>query len=395
MTMTGYSFGWRACVTATLAFALCGGPANAAVVCQKGNKVKLRATACKPAETQVATVGGDDPTGIWEFASGTLFDDSGQDTRFLVFNGDGSGRLNLSGGDGGVITCGTFTYARAANQTLTLDLESIGYLGTRVLQFELAGTTGLSLTNAAGRSGAFEQASAIDPSADCEALTQTGLLTGLPEPEFFTGLAFDGTSLFYEEEGSSLVYPIDPATGTPGTPLTIENTQFTHVHASQGSDFWTHCGCGGSPEAGRIGPAGGALVDEVKTDTELNDEVGVRSIAFDPAAGVLWIHGRNDSNEGRLLKVDPSGEPDVLLAAFDLDADLSGLAFDGTVLWGLNRDGQSVVRIDPTTGQATGNFTIPNKSARWTGIAVVGSELVLLGATGTEGALLKVAIPVP
>ena len=110
---------------------------------------------------------------------------------------------------------------------------------------------------------------------------------------------------------------------------------------------------------------------------------------------MLWIHGRNDSNEGRLLKVDPSGEPDVLLAAFDLDAELSGLAFDGTLLWGLNRDGQSVVRIDPATGQATGNFTIPNKSARWTGIAVVGSELVLLGATGTEGALLKVSIPGP
>jgi hypothetical protein len=51
------------------------------------------------------------------------------------------------------------------------------------------------------------------------------------------------------------------------------------------------------------------------------------------------------------------------------------------------------VRIDPATGAATGNFKIPNAVADWRGVAVVGDELVLLGDTGLEGALLKVAIP--
>lgn len=127
----------------------------------------------------------------------------------------------------------------------------------------------------------------------------------------------------------------------------------------------------------------------------LADEIGVRAIAFDGAAGVLWLHGTSDSGQGRLLKVDPSGEPDVLVAAFDLDAFLTGLAFDGTNLWGVNFSGQSIVRIDPATGQATGNFAIPDRSAQWRGIASVGGGLVLLGDTGTEGRLLQLAMPAP
>jgi hypothetical protein len=51
------------------------------------------------------------------------------------------------------------------------------------------------------------------------------------------------------------------------------------------------------------------------------------------------------------------------------------------------------VRIDPATGQATGNFLIPNRAASWRGIGVVGAALALVGDTGTEGRILKVTRP--
>jgi hypothetical protein len=211
------------CVAATglAVLALAAQGAGAAVVCQKGKRIKLRAEACKASETQIGSIGGGDPTGIWEFQSGTLFDVTGQDPRFLVLNGDGSGRLHLSGGDGGVITCGSFSYARGANAALTMDLESIGYLGTRVYPFALDGTAGLDLTDAGGRAASFTRATAVDPAADCGTLVQTGLFTGLPLPEFFSGLAFDGTSLWYEEQNTRQVFPVDPTTGLVGTPIRI------------------------------------------------------------------------------------------------------------------------------------------------------------------------------
>lgn len=377
---------------ALAALALCAGAAQAAVVCQKGTKLTLRPDACKSNETQVGSLAGGDPSGIWAFDSGTIFDASGLDPLFLVLDADGTGRLNASGGDGGVITCASLAYSVGVNSTLVLELPSFSELSaTRVHPYTLGAST-LELRDAAGRSGSFTRADAVDPTAECGTLTQTALFTGLPDPEFFSGLAYDGASLHYEEENTGNVFPVDPATGTAGTPILLDSTQFTHVHAVQDGDFWTHCGCGGSQEAGRV-TALDALVDEVQTDTELGDEIGVRGIAYDPTGGVLWLHGSNDAGQGRLLAVDASGEPDLLVTAFDLDAFLTGLAFDGTNLWGLNFSGQSVVRIDPATGMATGNFRIPNSSATWTGVAVVGSELALLGGTGSEGMILKVTRP--
>jgi hypothetical protein len=374
------------------ALALCSPAAQAAVVCQKASKLTLRADACKANESQVGSLAGGDPSGIWAFDSGTLFAGSGLEPLFLVLDQDGTGRLNAGGGDGGVITCASLAYSVGVNSTLVMELPSFGeFSATRVHPYTLAAST-LELRDASGRSGSFTRADAVDPAAECGTLSQTALFTGLPEPEDFSGLAFDGVSLHYEEENTGNVFPVDPATGVAGTPILLDSSQFTHVHAVQDGDFWTHCGCGGSPEAGRV-TAADVLVDEVQTDTELGDEISVRGIAFDPAGGVLWLHGTNDAGQGRLLKVDASGEPDLLVTAFDLDAFFSGLAFDGTSLWGLNAPGQSLVRIDPATGVATGNFRIPNTSADWTGVAAVDSELVLLGSSGSEGVILKVSRP--
>jgi hypothetical protein len=97
----------------------------------------------------------------------------------------------------------------------------------------------------------------------------------------------------------------------------------------------------------------------VQTGPELGDQIGVRAIAFDAASAFLWLHGTSVSGQGRLLSVDPSGEPDVLLAGFDLDAFLTGLAFDGTSLWAVNFGGQSIVRIDPVLGPGDGQLRDP------------------------------------
>jgi hypothetical protein len=367
--------------------------AGAAVICQKAARVKLRADACKAGWTQLAVVGGaSDPSGIWQFTGGTLFDATRLEPLYLVLEPNGAGRFNLSGGDGGVLTCGSFNYARGETPTLTMDLESIGYIGTRVIRYSLDGAGSLELVGPDGRSAELARADAVAPDADCATLTEVTLFTGLPVPEFWSGLAFDGLELWYEVQNVGEIVPVDPATGLTGTPREFGFGQFDHPHASFGPDLWTHCACGGTQEAGRVTTAN-TLADEVRTVEELGEELSIRAIAYDPDADFLWLHGTNDEGRGRLMKVDPSGEPDVLVQAFDVDAFLSGLAFDGASLWGLNWSGQSLARIDPATGRTTGNYKIPNSFARWHGIAVVGTELLLLGDTGLEGAILKLALP--
>jgi hypothetical protein len=369
--------------------------AGAAVICQKAARVKLRADACKAGWTQLAVVGGaSDPSGIWQFTGGTLFDATRLEPRFLVLEPNGAGRLNLSGSDGGVLTCGSFSYSRGETPTLTMDLESIGYLGTRVMRYSLDGADALELVGADGRAAELARADAVAPDAECGSLTEVALFTGLPMPEFWSGLVFDGLELWYELENVSEIISVDPATGLTGTQREFGSGQFNHPHASFGPDIWTHCACGGSQEAGRVTFAN-TLADEVRTGEELAEEMSVRAIAYDPAADFLWLHGRNRESQGRLMKVDPGGEPDVLVQAFDIDADFSGLAFDGVSLWGLNRSGQSLARIDPATGQTTGNYKIPNAFAHWRGVAVVGAELLVLGDTGLEGAILKLGLPTP
>jgi hypothetical protein len=367
--------------------------ADAAVICQKGSRVKFRADACKPGWTQLAAVGGGagDPSGSWEFSSGTLFDSFGLVPRFLVLAPDGSGRVNFAGGEGGVLTCLSLNYARSETPTLTVEIESAFGSSTRVLRYALDGDH-LDLFGPERRSAGLTRADAVPADVDCASLTEVTLFSDLPIPDSNSGLAYDGTQLWYQLDNVGKIVAVDPGTGAAGEPEDFGARQFEHIHAASGADFWAHCNCGSNEEAGLV-TRDEVVADTVNTLDELADEISLNAIAFDAASGTLWLHGRADDGGGRLLKIDPSGEPDVLLAAFDLDADLTGLAFDGASLWAVDRSGQSLVRIDPATGVATGTFEIPNHFAFWQGVAVVGTELAVLGSTGLEGAILKVALP--
>jgi hypothetical protein len=385
-------FRWLASASAAagLALAMLGQAAGAAVVCQKGAKVKLRADECRPRETRLATLGAAaDPTGVWEFTGGTLFDSTGLDGEFLVLEADGTGRANLSGGDGAVLTCAPLRYSLGTGRTLVLD-DMNSVLGTRVYRSELEGD-GLELVDALGRTARFARASAVDPDRDCRTLVSSALVKGLPQPNQPSGLVYDGSELWYGEDDTERIVPVDPATGSAGPSVPLDGGW--HVHAALGNgDFWGHCACGGSEEAGRVTRAG-QQVDLVETGRELGEELSVEAVAVDPATGVLWLYGWNDANQGRLFRVDASGEPDVLLEAFDLDAYVTGMTFGGGSLWLMNAEAQTVMRVDPATGQVTGTFLIPDRSAYWRGVAAVGGRLFFLGDTGAEGALLAVEMP--
>ena len=377
-------FGWALAAALALA-ALAPASAGASVVCQKGKLVKLRPEACKVRETQAADFGRD-PSGIWQYtgsegrggSSGTPFLDTGLTPRFLTLETDGRGRVNLENESSGALLCAEFPWARGASPAITLDLTRVQFQSTRVLRTALPSDDELRLTDNLGVTLVFSRASAVPADAQCGTLVEQQRFTGLPRPSSISGLAYDGTSLWYSDDTGSTAYPVDPATGAVGTPVDV----FGYVHAAQAGDFWTHCWCGSNDEAKRVSP-GGSTVDTV-TATELGESIGIRALAFDAAAGALWISGRsNDSfNEGRLARAITDGEPDFLQMSGPFDTRLAALAFDGTVLWGLTEDSpRTVVRIHPLNGNAEASFTVPDATVEWYGIASVGGQLFLLGSS--------------
>ena len=222
-------------------------------------------------------------------------------------------------------------------------------------------------------------------------------LHGRAAAELLDGLAYDGVSLWYEEENTGKAYPVDPATGTVGTPVDIGFfSQYSHVHAMQASDFWTHCGCGNNEKAVRRS-AGGSDVDTVDTDVDLGEKLNIRALAFDPAGGVLWIAGnRFDTYEGRLLQVATDVEPDLVVSSAAFATELRALTFDGSNLWGLTWDTPpGLLRIDPATARATATYSVPEASIEWRGVAAVAGQLFLVGSTASGEGVLVSYTPAP
>jgi hypothetical protein len=370
--------------------------AEAVVACRKGNQVKLRGEVCKARETQVIDFGGD-PSGIWEYAgsegrggsSGTPFLDTGLTPRFLTLDPDGQARVNLENERSGALVCAQFPWARGANPAITLDLTRVQSQRTRVLRTALPTDDELRLTDNLGVTLLFSRATAVPAEVECGALVEGQRFTGLPQPTFSTGLAYDGTYLWYTDTTDTTAHPVDPATGTLGAPVDLGTVfGFAYVHAVQAGDFWVHCNCGSNETAVRVSP-GGSQIDTVDTGVDLGDKVHIGALAFDAAAGALWIFGRSDTSEQRLIRALTDGEPDQLQLAGPFATNLRALAFDGSALWGLTGDSPaSVLRIDPLNGGATATFTIPDETVAWRGVATVGDQIFLVGATASNEGVL-------
>ena len=333
----------------------------------------------------------DSLSGIWQRASGTLF--AAQTTsqpESLVLNEDGTGSLNLRQPDSGVLTCGDLLHTRG-DVALLLDLSRLRF-DSRIVLFGQPDASTLQLRDVAGDTATFTRATAVG--AQCGTFTVNARFDGLPvEPDSRSGLAFDGTSLWYEEDNTGLVFPVNPATGVLGLPVDLGvASQFTHVHAMQGTDFWVHCGCGNNQSIQRR-TAAGAVVDTVNTEVDLSEFVAVDAVAFDAAGGVLYVHGFSfDLGVSRLLRVNSNAEPDVLLGAVDFPASLISMTFDGASLWAILGfpPQQVIARIDVNTARATATFAAPDATVEWQGIAAVGSELFLVGRKDRAGVLIGV-----
>lgn len=335
--------------------------------------------------------GGGSLFGAWEYLSGPAFSSSefmGEDfvggPRYLVLDSQGGATLVQKEETSQVIRCshGIFT---STSRSLLLQLDLRFAQPTVVFLREQPSSNTLLLTDSGGSVSSFARSPSLPPAFACGSLTVRAVHSGLPEaPTFFTGLAWDGTSLWFTTAASQDVVPIDRTTAVIGAPLSFGFDQFQVVHAAQGADLWAHCACGHGEEAQRKTKVGG-VVDEVNTNFDLGEEMNIHAIAYDEGNAILWLQGSSFALQaGRIMKVSSDPEPDVLIQTFDFDVRLRGLTWDGTWLWGVTL-AQNVVQIDPVTLNAVATFDSPDPGVEWAGIASApasaggGTSLYLIG----------------
>lgn len=367
--------------------------ADAASVCQKGNKVKLRPGACKGKETAVIDLGVD-LSGTWKRRDGTAFTSGSLVATFLELKPDGTGNLNRRDDATNLLDCRALRYSRGSGTpTAIVDLQGAA---SEVVQASRAGDA-LTIVNDAGTS-TFDRAPSVDAGAACGTLVETSRLRNLPAPGR-TGLATDGATFVYLASSDAAAVRVDATTGALGTAPLLDS--FGRVPAAfEGPDVWGTCACGSDSDAARSAIATGTQVDRVNTGDLLGTPAPILALAV-PEPGRLLLLARTFASgsvfSAKLLLVDTAAEPDTLVSSVDMNVNLQSMTMEGPRLWGLTSSvSPAVVRLDPTTGSVTGTFIVPDTTIQWRGIAAVPGTLFLRGtAADNTGVIAAFAAPAP
>ncbi len=241
-----------------------------------------------------------------------------------------------------------------------------------------------------GQIAIFSSQLSLPADVVCDEFDVTAQYT-VPAPQYFGDIAYYLGVLVFNSGQGGQIETFDPFTGLLGTPLGPTSSRL--VQTAQGLYFWTHCGCGGSRDAFKRTMT--SVYDTVSSEDEMGGPITFRAMAYVPSTDRLWLHGRPfDSQYGQFFIMNTNGEPDVIEDTISFNRDLRGLAFDGTDLWGIvTVASQSVVRIDPTTGDVLQSFEVPDVDVSWSGIEVVGDTLFMLGTDlGGNGVIYEMGM---
>ncbi len=341
---------------------------------------------------------GRSPFGVWLLEEGAMlpaFDTALRVTGFVA-NPDGTGRVFFRDTATDANDC-VRAYVLFNGQTLALDLSAefgLPFSADATMFFPVVVTEedSLGLADETGQIALFSKQQELPPEITCGSFEVLDVFEGVPNPHSFGDLVLHFGDLIYNSTDDQ-IERFDLDTGAIGAP--IGPTQGRFMHSKQNLDFWTHCGCGGSPEATRRTLV--SVLDTVHTGTDLFDQITIRAAEYLPTTDRLWLHGRQNVTGGRFkfLIVNTNGEPDTLDRAIDFNRDLRGLSFDGTDLWAIvTMASRSVCRIDVTTGRVIESFEVPDQDISWTGLEPVGNDLYLIGSDANfQGVLYRLVRP--
>ncbi|MCA9243913.1 MAG: thrombospondin type 3 repeat-containing protein [Phycisphaerales bacterium] len=332
--------------------------------------------------------------GAWQVDSGSLLDYTLEfDLAYVQLDGNGVITLFTLDADLAIPNRLPGFYAATGSVIIAVvpDVSNTPF----VIKFAQTGADALQCTDKSGDTGQLSRIAAIPANAAPAALTVVNEFSGLLTPNGTTGLAHDGTSLWYERSGAAELVPVNPTTGVAGMAIDFSNSQFTHVFSAQGGDLWVQCYCGGNEDAQRR-TVGDALVDEVRTDTDLSSQISVQSIAYDTTASTLYLFGYSYADAVyRLLAADSDAEPDTLISARDFAVSIADfVAHDGS-MWAIvdSGDAPTLAQFSLATLAVEAAYELPAGNISWNGLANDGDDLFILGTDNdaSAGVIYQVA----
>jgi hypothetical protein len=319
--------------------------------------------------------------GFWEIVSGDLLQNGPVDLAYMALNADHTvdfhyymPELNIAVGQTGIYS--------VAGSVLLL---GFGTPPTPVmLVFDQPDADTLHLMSDGGDELVLARAAEIPEQFQCLPLTPVHTYTGLPRPHERTGMAYDGSRLWYTTD-ASVLQAIDPADGTPGETHVLTTPL---VHAYQGGAFWVISGSGAMEQAEHR-RLDNTLLDEIDTRVDLGEANRIEVLAWESRDNVLWVHGSlPDHSADRFLRVACLGEPDELLGVDEFDVAISAMSWHGRELWAIVSG--MVVQLDMTALRGEVTYRVDLPGIRWRGIAWAGDAMFLIGANDDGGVLVEV-----
>ncbi|HPF39704.1 MAG TPA: hypothetical protein P5081_02260 [Phycisphaerae bacterium] len=340
-----------------------------------------------------------DIKGVWKRISGRLsiVDPFFGDIEFVSFDETGVMRLSIRDSRTNVLHCQDAVFSRLTEDTIIMDggadfFFDRAFFGARVALLDMADDDSLNLRDdTSGEAAVFERVAEVPEVSLCSPLTKVAEFKELDEPAGATGLAFDGTSLWYTRRDDSMTIPVNPENGDAGLGH-IFSSSFRVAQAIQDGKFWLTCNCGSATVAELKTTAN--VVEEQITATEVGFDFDTDAIAFDDVLDELWLFGFDDDNDRPVfVRMDATQEPDVVLDVFEFPYFFDSIAHDGEFVYGLDGDLFSIIQIDPQTGKAVATFQIPDERVDWRAMEIVDGDFFLLGEEfdSSDGRLIRLS----
>lgn len=337
--------------------------------------------------------------GNWLLTSDRLIPnlDSALSVTAITLRADGHARVYFSD----AATAGrdvVRAFALFDGETLALDLSAEPLLvshpeRTMLFPVVVVQDTLLGVADENGQIALFARQGQLPADVLTRPLAVLESFAGLPPPHSFSDLTLHFGDLIYNSPfPADQIERFDLDTHTIGAPVGPGQNRF--VMGKQGLDFWTHCGCGGSPEITRRSLT--SVFDTVHTGNDLNRQITIRAAEYLPSTDRLWLHGRGSSDPRfKFLIVNTNGEPDTLVHEIDFNRDARGLSFDGTNLWAVVTIASQVIcRIDAATGRVVESFDPPAEDVNWIGLEPVGADVYLIGIDPSgQGVMIRATLP--
>ena len=246
----------------------------------------------------------------------------------------------------------------------------------------------LALTNVHGQESVFA-ALVLPDSMQCREMPIVARHDLPVDADYETGLAYDGSRLWFTGRGQAALIPVDPETGAIDAPRDVSFIAAPLVHGAQGADLWrTSWGENGpGPSVFRVDP-GEEAIDKVDT-IELGVPLEVRCLAYDAGTGTLLLHGTD-----AFVRIDAEAEPDRVIGSTSLPfQQVAALAWLGPQLFAIGTSSPVVLELDPETYRAIRTYGELDPELNARGIAAAGDRLFVLAqrSRSSQAVIVEVA----